>query len=86
MLYIIYEHILCYKKLMTLTPPVRLPIPESILKDNVISIGVNIGRGIFQKYFPPTAFQKFDRDYKLSELIVELFREKPEAIQLLEQK
>lgn len=71
---------------MSDTPPVILSVPESVLKWDVISIAVSIGRGIFQKYFTPTAFRKFDRDYELTQLVIELFRDQPEAIQLLEEK
>lgn len=56
------------------------------LEWETISICVNIGRGIFQKYFPPTVFHKFDSDHKLVELINELFESNPEVIRVLDQK
>lgn len=65
--------------------PITLQEPVNI-KSEAISIAVSIGRGIFQKYFPPSVFKKFDSDYKLTQLIVELFENEPEAVKLLSQK
>lgn len=56
------------------------------IKSSAISIGVDIGRGIFQHYFTPTAFKKFDRDHKIDDILEALFWENPRAIKLLEEK
>lgn len=56
------------------------------IQANTISILVDIGRGIFQQYFTPTAFKKFDQDYKLTQIIQALFWENPAALLLLETK
>lgn len=69
-----------------MTNPVTLWVPASALKSDIISIGVSIGRWIFSRYFPPSVFEKFDKDYKLTEIIIELFSDKPEAIAVLEQQ
>ena len=65
--------------------PIVLQKPVNIEWD-AISIGVSIGRGIFQKYFSPTAFKKFDKDYKINDILAVLFEDNPQAISLLEQE
>lgn len=60
--------------------------PSRTVKSQVISLGVSIGRGIFQKYFTPTAFKKFDGDHKIDDIIEALFWEYPQALDVLEQK
>jgi len=65
--------------------PTKLQEPVN-LKSKSISIAVSIWRGIFQKYFPPSVFKKFDRDYNLTKLIIELFDDEPQAVNILSQK
>ena len=55
-----------------------------INRSSLISILVDIGRGVFQNYFTPTAYRRFDRDHKIDDILALEFSGRWDVIALFE--